>query len=297
MDLLDVGAAARPARPGAVRRFITEQLRLVLEQRSLRLAVLGALLAAAFFASLAPSPVGIDPTWMFIVPVAIAAIAGGMAEGLVVALSAAVLCSLSVAILETGADFGLLSGVLAARFALYGITAAFLGAFAEAHHSVQSTLRELASLDPLTKLANVASFYAELGMLERHDESFAVMLVDLDDLKAINDRYGHQTGSAAIQIVASALRRAVRGSDHVARYGGDEFVVILRNADRAGARIVTNRLRAELAAARLPGVADVGVSVSVGVALAGEDGRTSEELLAAADREMYLDKRTKAGRR
>jgi diguanylate cyclase (GGDEF)-like protein len=83
----------------------------------------------------------------------------------------------------------------------------------------------------------------------------------------------------------------VRGSDCVARFGGDEFVVILTDADRAGAQIVVNRMREMLAAETVPGTPGVTVNVSVGVALYGEDGTTSEELLGAADRAMYVDKR------
>ncbi|MGH2694741.1 MAG: GGDEF domain-containing protein, partial [Actinomycetota bacterium] len=180
----------------------------------------------------------------------------------------------------------------AARFPLYGLTAVFLGIFAEAHYALQSNLRHLASTDPLTRVSNVASFYEELGVLESAAAKYAVLLVDVDDLKGVNDRYGHQVGSAAIQLVAGALREAVRTSDCVARYGGDEFVVILKDADRPGAQIVSNRIREELAAATIPGVPELTISVSVGISLYGEDGETSEELLSAADREMYRDKKS-----
>jgi diguanylate cyclase (GGDEF)-like protein len=77
----------------------------------------------------------------------------------------------------------------------------------------------------------------------------------------------------------------------VARFGGDEFVVILTDADRAGAQIVVNRMREMLAEEAVPGTPEVTIDVSVGVALYGEDGTTSEELLGAADRAMYADKR------
>jgi diguanylate cyclase (GGDEF)-like protein len=92
-------------------------------------------------------------------------------------------------------------------------------------------------------------------------------------------------------MVANSLRRLVRMSDCVARFGGDEFVVILKDADRAGAQIVINRLRNLLAGESLPGVTGGRVSVSAGVSLWGEDGVTSDELLASADLAMYEDKR------
>ncbi|MGH2820203.1 MAG: GGDEF domain-containing protein [Actinomycetota bacterium] len=278
-----------------VRAFLTEQLRLVLEQRSVRFSVVALMLATASGLALVPTPLGVDTGWMFIVPVAISAIAGGLAEGVVIAFLSSVLCAVAAGV--TGADPAVLTTILVARFALYGITSLGLGAFAEAHQSVASNLRALATRDPLTNVANVASFYEELGLLKTQTSSFAVLLVDVDDLKTLNDRYGHAVGSAAIRLVANTLRSVVRGSDHVARYGGDEFVVLLRQADRAGAQIVANRTREMLAVESLPGAPGVGVDVSIGVALYGKDGTTSDALLEAADAAMYADKRAhKAGR-
>jgi diguanylate cyclase (GGDEF)-like protein len=283
------GASARRA----FKTLITEQVRPLLEQRPLRLSVIGMLLVVASAFSLVPAPSEVDSGWLFIVPVAIAAIAAGLKEGLFVALVSAALFSMFAIISDGRIDETLLLPIFMARFALYGLTAAVLGSFAEAHYSVQSSLRTLASIDPLTKVSNVALFYEELGLLESRASDFAVLVVDVDDLKGLNDRYGHQAGSAAIQSVARTLRRVVRGSDCVARFGGDEFVVILTDADRAGAQIVVNRMREMLAAETVPGTPGVTVKVSVGVALYGEDGTTSEELLGAADRAMYVDKRAR----
>jgi diguanylate cyclase (GGDEF)-like protein len=124
-------------------------------------------------------------------------------------------------------------------------------------------------------VANVAHFYRELGRLEQNPVDFTVLVVDVDELKSINDRYGHQTGSAAIQTVANVLRHVVRGSHVLARYGGDEFVVILREADEAGARKVMQRIRGMLEGEILPGTLQQRVSVSVGWAIFGEDPKTS----------------------
>ena len=286
------GAAAR----ATLRSLLTEQLRAVLEQRSVRIAVVGTMLVAASAFSLIPTDLVADAGWMFVVPVAISAITGGLKEGLMVSLFAAALEVLFATARLSHFDQALIVGVFTSRFVLYAIIAAVLGAFAEAHYSVQSNLRRLATIDPLTKVANVAYFYDEMGLLETMSSRFAVLLLDVDDLKKLNDRYGHQTGSGAIQAVATVLRRVVRGTDCVARYGGDEFVVILRDADRAGAQIVANRVREMLGEELLPGAPDERVSVSVGVALSGEDGLTSEELLAAADRAMYEDKRARKAR-
>jgi diguanylate cyclase (GGDEF)-like protein len=235
---------------------------------------------------------GVDPGWMFIVPVAIASTAAGLKEGLFTAFIASLLVALYSSASSGNYEPTVIASVVLARFALYGLTSAFLGAFAEAHYAVASGLRQLASTDPLTKVSNVARFYEEMGVLEAHPSDFAILVVDMDDLKTLNDSHGHQAGSLAIQTVANCLRRVVRGSDCVARFGGDEFVIVLKHADRPGAQIVINRLREMLAAQDLPGAPGVSLSVSVGVALAGEDGTTSEELLAAADAAMYAEKRS-----
>lgn len=277
--------------------FVTEQVRAILEERSTRLAVVGVLLVAASLASLMPTPIGVDPAWMFIVPVAIASVAAGLREGLFTALAASALVAMYTGASTGEFDASVMTGVVVARFALYGLTAAFLGAFAEAHYSVQSGLRDLAATDPLTKLANVAGFYDEMAALEEASIEYAVLVVDMDDLKSVNDSYGHQAGSLAIQTVANSLRRVVRGTDCVARFGGDEFVVVLKHADRPGAQIVTNRLREVLSQEALACSAELKIEVSVGIAVAGQDGVTPEELLAAADQAMYADKRARKARR
>lgn len=277
----------------SIRLLITDQLRPILEQGSVRAVVVAILLAASFLGTLMPTPTGMDLGWMFIVPVAISAIAAGLAEGFVVAMIASLLCGVFATTLGEP-DPAFIAGVIAGRLSLYGLTAVVLGLFAEAHHSVQSQFKDLATKDPLTQLANVTSFYEELGKLEAaKPEGFALVLVDLDELKQLNDRFGHQTGSFAIQAVARSLRKVVRSTDCVARFGGDEFVVILRDADRAGAQIAINRMREFLGGESVPGAPEVKLSVSAGVSLYGEDGFSSDALLMAADLAMYEDKRAR----
>lgn len=276
----------------ALGTLVTQQLRVLLERRAIRIAVVGALLATASLFTFLPSGSGEDAEWMFIIPVAVAAIAAGLKEGLFVALLACGLAGLYAASTPTGFEDKVeLLITFASRFALYGIIASVLGAFAEAHYSVQDHLRQLATLDPLTKVSNIERFHHEIRLLDAAGMPYAVLITDLDDLKALNDSHGHQAGSAAIQTMANVLRRVVRTTDLVARFGGDEFVVILRDADRVGAQIVMNRVSSMLGDEVLPTAPDVKLSVSMGVALAGEDGATPEELLAAADQAMYAQKR------
>jgi diguanylate cyclase (GGDEF)-like protein len=290
---------ARPPDPRrAFRALVTERLRVVLDERPVRVGVISAMLVISSVVMLMPARGGVDSGWLFIVPVCISAIAGGLAEGLVVALAGSLLCAAFAGAALAGAgsvgfEFPLALGAFSARFALYGITSLVVGAFAEAHYTAQSKLRELATLDPLTKVFNVAGFYKEMGVLEASPTDFAVMLLDLDDLKRINDTYGHQTGTEAIQLVANVLRQVVRGSDCLARYGGDEFVVILREANLAGSQIVANRIREMLTAERVRSAPNLQLSVSIGVSIFGEDGKSAEELLEAADSRMYRDKQTR----
>ncbi|HWL65902.1 MAG TPA: GGDEF domain-containing protein [Actinomycetota bacterium] len=281
----------------ALATLITERLRLLLERRSIRFAVVGFLLIAASTFTFFPAPVqavDFDPRWIFILPVAIAAIAAGLREGLTVALISVALIGLFAAA-ATGGAYGeaALVTLVAQWFALLGIVAAVLGAFAEAHYSVQSSLMQLATTDPLTKVSNIERFYHELSVLQASKTPYVVMILDLDELKTLNDQHGHQAGSMAIQTVANVLRSVVRGTDTIARYGGDEFVVILKDADRVGAQIVTNRVRTLLADQKLPQAPEALLTVSMGVAVAGEDGATSEELLSVADKAMYEDKRSR----
>lgn len=285
-----------PAR-SALGTLVTQQLRVLLERRPIRIAVVGLMLAAASGYTYLPSTD--DPSsgeWLFIIPVAVAAIASGLREGLITAFVASVMAGIFAA--DKTDDFNIdsvLAAIFAARLALFGITASVLGAFAEAHYSVQDHLRQLALLDPLTKVSNIERFHHEIRMLDAAGISYAVLITDLDNLKALNDSHGHQAGSAAIQVTANVLRRVVRTTDLVARFGGDEFVVILREADRVGAQIVMNRVRKMLAEERLPTAPEASLKISMGVAISGEDGATPEELLRSADEAMYEEKRARKG--
>ena len=149
--------------------------------------------------------------------------------------------------------------------------------------------------DPLTELANRRQLEdvltAEIGRSERFGGSLALVLADLDDFKAINDRYGHQTGDEVLTAFAGLLRRTVREIDVAARYGGEEFALLLPETDLAGGFRLAERIRAELAFAPLETAAGpIAVTASFGVASLPEElGRA--ELLAAADEALYRAKR------
>ena len=145
----------------------------------------------------------------------------------------------------------------------------------------------LASSDPLTGLANYRRLLDvvenELQRSRRSQRPFAVLLLDLDGLKQINDRFGHLTGSRALKRLANVLRIHCRSTDTAARYGGDEFALVLPEAGEEAAAGVATRICERLAQDNQ----GPPISASVGLAIYPRDGATIEKLLGAADRALY----------
>jgi diguanylate cyclase (GGDEF)-like protein/PAS domain S-box-containing protein len=162
---------------------------------------------------------------------------------------------------------------------------------------VEAEIRHQAAHDALTGLANYREFMdtleRELRRAERSRQTFTVLMLDLDELKKINDRLGHLEGNRALKRVAAALREQSRSTDLAARYGGDEFAVVLIDSDLGMAEQVAERITASL---NREGVQPQ-LSVSIGVAIFPADGRTSQKLLEAADHKLYQSKRTSRERR
>ena len=138
----------------------------------------------------------------------------------------------------------------------------------------------------------------ETARAARAHAPMSVLMVDLDDFKRINDEHGHQAGDRVLRAIAGALRAAVRTSDVVARYGGDEFVVLMPDTDESEARTVAERAEAAVAGLAHPMAdgAELTITCSVGLALHPRDGRTGKELLRAADAKMYRHKRSRTSR-
>ena len=156
----------------------------------------------------------------------------------------------------------------------------------------EEQIRHLAVTDPLTGLANYRRLLdvldSEIKRHERTGRSFAVLLLDLDKLKKINDAYGHLVGSRALCRVANILRIHCREIDTAARYGGDEFVLVLPETESAAAVQVARRVSEQLNSDG----EEPSVSVSIGTAVYPQDGGTIDELLVAADGALYRDKDT-----
>jgi len=151
-------------------------------------------------------------------------------------------------------------------------------------------VRTMAVTDPLTGLANyrrlISVLEAEVDRSRRTQRPFSVVLLDMDGLKIINDQYGHLTGSRALVRIGKILRNHSRAIDTAARYGGDEFALVLPEAGKDISSRVVSRIRERLSAEpERPALA-----VSAGVAAFPEDGDTPEKLLGAADRALYAMK-------
>ena len=157
--------------------------------------------------------------------------------------------------------------------------------------------RESALVDPLTELPNARGFYmmleqriAECQRMNR--ESLAVISMDIDDFKIINDKYGHSIGDRLLASAAGVMRRELRQMDVLTRYAGDEFVAIMPMASSAMAAAVSERIRnaieEQLFSVRTGTM--IGLGLSVGFACFPDDGETTEELLTAAARNMQRDK-------
>ena len=152
----------------------------------------------------------------------------------------------------------------------------------------------LSTIDSLTGLSNRTYFFTalerEIARGDRSGRAFCLVMLDLDDLKAVNDRFGHLAGDQVLRGVADIVRSGVRKIDVAARYGGDEFVALLPETDPTGGWVLAEKVRLMVAEQGMPGV-DPGPTVSVGVVSYPADGRSADALLVSADRAMYASKR------
>ena len=162
---------------------------------------------------------------------------------------------------------------------------------AEAERRVAEAER-LSLTDHLTGFSNTRylarRLAEELERARRHGHELALMLIDSDALKLVNDRLGHEAGDRYLVLLARTILAQVRASDVVARYGGDEFVVLAPLTGRSAALLTAERIRASAAALVIDGLA---TSVSVGVAVYPCDAGAGDALLRAADRALYEAKR------
>ena len=190
------------------------------------------------------------------------------------------------------ADLGRVSFNLIA-LSLVTYVAAIVGR--EQRRAREDALR-LSRIDSLTGLHSRDYFLGEVEQeilrAARSGRPFALLMIDLDGLKAANDRFGHASGDQLLRAVAETLSGDIRVTDIAARYGGDEFVLLLPETDLAGAMLVADKVRIDIGRLALPSDGSViRTSASIGLVTFPDDGRTSTELMRRADLAMYEAKR------
>jgi diguanylate cyclase (GGDEF)-like protein len=177
--------------------------------------------------------------------------------------------------------------------ALVSYVAAVIG---REQRNVRAAALRISRLAVLTGLHNRAYLEAaierEVLRSARSNRPFSLLMIDLDDFKAVNDRFGHESGDRLLRATAEAIRNGIRATDVAARFGGDEFVVILPDTDLAGALRVGEKLRYDVARLALRQNGDLlRSSASLGLVSYPEDGRSSGELMRRVDMAMYEAKR------
>ncbi|MFI3135663.1 MAG: GGDEF domain-containing protein [Methylococcaceae bacterium] len=157
------------------------------------------------------------------------------------------------------------------------------------HHALK-----MAYTDPLTKVSNRTAFNdtlnRELQLAKRNHRQLSVIFLDIDHFKVLNDSYGHACGDFALSSVASWIKQAIRETDIVFRYGGEEFVVVLSDTNKEGAEIIAERIRNEINSHTLAyGINVLDITASLGVSTLQVDD-TGTSLVQRADHAMYLAK-------
>jgi diguanylate cyclase (GGDEF)-like protein len=159
---------------------------------------------------------------------------------------------------------------------------------------------KMSRIDDLTGLHNLRALREQLpiwlGPAVRTRRPMAILMVDVDGFKSVNDRLGHGVGNELLKEIASLLRFSVRVGDEPFRFGGDEFVLLLADADGPGATVVASRIQEmyDSMGQTLRGT-NVKITLSFGLAVFPDDGSTSEELLSHADEALYRAKRSGGG--
>jgi diguanylate cyclase (GGDEF)-like protein len=248
-----------------------------------------AVLTAAVFVLNARMPPDLRLGILFVIPVVLAAWHDGIGWGIALALGTALLR------FSVGIDQMPISTPLQVRIlnevAYLVVVAVAIAGMSRVRHS-QAQLELLATHDPLTNVLNPRAFTRELSQElsrnRRYGRPLALIYLDLDDFKKVNDAHGHATGDAVLRLVADAMRAAVRAADVVGRLGGDEFGVLMPETDAVVAHAAASRLVAGIRTV-FRGTPSVTASIGV-VAVAGTEAGT-DELIRKADQAMYEAKR------
>ena len=196
---------------------------------------------------------------------------------------------------ETGFDLQRVSD-MTMTFAPFLLVAYLTSLLAADLKSAREDLEQLSDTDELTGLKNRRAFNAALELETRkalrYNRPFSVLMLDADDLKPVNDRFGHSVGDKLLISIAHVIRESLRETDVLARYGGDEFVIILTETEGGSAVEVAERIRAAVENTSFSANSErVSSTVSVGVAAFSRDSEHDEGVMIRADRKLYESKR------
>lgn len=241
---------------------------------------------------------GVGSPFFFVFPLIVGGAALVVSPAITVALAGGATLGYVLAVIA-GSSAGALGPATAATVGV-NLMALILLAYAamvvarEQRRTRDAAIR-MSTVDPLTGLFNRTFFFAavsrEIARSARSGRGFCLLMMDLDDLKTINDRLGHFQGDRVLRGVGDVIADGVRRIDTAARYGGDEFVVLLPETDPTGAFVLAEKIRLGVndMAIDLPDLAHP--SISIGVVSYPGDGRTADELMISADNAMYASKR------
>ena len=177
-------------------------------------------------------------------------------------------------------------------FSIFGFTCAYIIKYLVKSRDFEQQYK-LATTDGLTELFNHRYFQEQirrqLDHCKRYNESFSLIIIDIDFFKKFNDNFGHQSGDAVLRQVAQTLKHNVRATDIVCRYGGEEMSIILPNTDEEEAFSTAQKICDRVASNKfkLANGKDTNVTISLGVSTFPKDGETAEDMIASADKRLY----------
>lgn len=224
----------------------------------------------------------------YLAPIVVGAWYGGRRVSAVIAVTAAACWFLADYLIRVSLPISLWNGIT--RLVIYVGQGLLVGTLREDRRREAA----LARTDSVTHLPNSRSFRETLEAMIEDGTSVGVLYIDLDNFKRVNDLFGHAAGDEVLQLTAGALRKAVRATDVVARVGGDEFAVVVADADSEGSEATARRI-IEGVARIAHDYAGTGLGASVGVVISNRSAVSAEDLIRPADDAMYEAKQRQKG--